>query len=257
MANRMARHVYGAADHVVALSPGMRDGVLAWGVPVDRITVIPNCSDTHLFGGQAGREEVRAQYGVESSLFCIHPGAMGLVNGLDYLLECGKELDARGVTDIHIALIGDGTQKSRLIARLAQEQIRSVTIHDSIQKREMPRLLAAADVGIVSVMPHPAMEANSANKFFDFLAAGIPVLLNYGGWQAEALHTAQAGLSVSPHEPVAMADVLMTLRDDPEARKTMGRNGRRLAEEEYDRDLLAHKLEGVLTRVADARAHRA
>ena len=68
----------------------------------------------------------------------------------------------------------------------------------------MPVVLAASDLGLVTVAALPYLEMNSANKLFDFLAAGLPVVVNYGGWQAEVLRREQAGLAAEPERPESL-----------------------------------------------------
>ncbi len=245
-ARRMAHRVYEAADHVVALSDGMKERIPLWGVDPRRITVVSNASDNGLFGGREQRDAIRTRMGWDKQFVCLYPGSMGFMNGLDYCLDCAKILDARGITDIHLALMGDGARREHLAARIRDEGIRSAALYDAVTKRDMPGYLSAADIGISCFLPIPPMEANSANKYFDFLSAGLPVVINYGGWQATALRETGAGVSVDGHRPEAMADAIVRLQNDPEARAEMGRRARRLAQERYDRDLLVDRLEHVL-----------
>lgn len=258
LARRMARRIYDAADRIIALSPGMARTIRdSWGIPGDRITVIPNCSDNALFGRpelRAGRDAFRERMGWSGKLVALHPGAMGLVNGLDYLVDTAALLDREGESGIRIVLLGDGTARPHIEARLRREGIRSLTVHPPVPRREIPAWLDASDVGLVTVAARPFLETNSANKFFDALAAGRPVLLNYGGWMAETLRESGAGMDADPLSPASMVAQLHTLRDDPARRSAMGRCARRLAEEQFDRDLLAHRLERVLVSVAVARS---
>ena len=211
-AHRMAHRVYSSADHVIALSPGMKSGVMEWGVPEEKITVVPNCCDTTLFGPTDRREELRAEHGWQRKLVCVHSGSMGVVNGLDYLLDCAKVLDEQGVKDVRIAIVGDGREKQRLRQRIADEGIKSAAVFDAVPKRDMPALLSAADIGVVSFLPLPYMDTNSANKFFDFLASGLPVVINYSGWQAAELAEGGAGMTVNPRDPASLAEALQALR---------------------------------------------
>ena len=48
-ARALERFVYRRAAHVVALSPGMREGVIAAGKPAEQVSLIPNASDLELF----------------------------------------------------------------------------------------------------------------------------------------------------------------------------------------------------------------
>lgn len=249
-ARRMTQRIYAGADHVIALSPGMKEGVMNWGVPEKKITVIPNCSDNKMFSRSDGRNSTRERLGWQHKLVCIHPGAMGDVNGLDYLLDCAAVLDGRGITDVLIAILGDGKHRKRLEERIESEGIRSAVIYNNVPHREMCDILSASDVGIVCIAPRPYLDANSANKFFDYLASGLPVVINYGGWQADVLSRAGAGFSVHPDRPDEMSQALIRLRDDRSLRESLGTAGRRLAVDEFDRDNLVALLEKTLCGVA-------
>jgi glycosyltransferase involved in cell wall biosynthesis len=79
----------------------------------------------------------------------------------------------------------------------------------------------------------------SPNKFFDYLAAGIPVVNNYPGWLAGMIQENQCGVVVPPNNPVAFADALLRLAADPTACRAMGIASRGLAEKEFARPRLA------------------
>ena len=88
----------------------------------------------------------------------------------------------------------------------------------------------------------------SPNKFFDYIAGGLPVLNNYPGWLAEMIDQHRCGVVVRPDDPRAFADAVLWMRDHPEEMKEMGRRGRKLAESEFSRDRLA----GEFTRTLEA-----
>jgi glycosyltransferase involved in cell wall biosynthesis len=95
------------------------------------------------------------------------------------------------------------------------------------------------------------MMDNSANKFFDYLACGLPVLLNYGGWQKESLDKHFAGLGCSRFEEDQFINNILRLRSDDKMREQMGRNARLAAEKEFNRDLLAQQVLDFLIRCAN------
>ena len=69
--------------------------------------------------------------------------------------------------------------------------------------------------------------------------------VNYGGWQAELLIDAGAGLQLD-RDPDVAANQLRRFADEPEAIANAGKRARRLAEERFSRDQLADELEQVL-----------
>jgi glycosyltransferase involved in cell wall biosynthesis len=92
------------------------------------------------------------------------------------------------------------------------------------------------------------MESNSANKFFDALAAGCCIAINHGGWQADLLETAGAGIRLAP-DPEQAARELQAFASDAERVRAAGRNARQLAEQRFSRDMLAARIESVLAQV--------
>jgi glycosyltransferase involved in cell wall biosynthesis len=70
--------------------------------------------------------------------------------------------------------------------------------------------------------------------------------VNYGGWHAELVSRRGAGLTLPPGNPQEAAERILSALADPAAITAMGAAGRRLAEQEFDRDRLAGQLLAVL-----------
>ena len=102
--------------------------------------------------------------------------------------------------------------------------------------------MAAADLGIQCLANVPAFYfGTSPNKFFDYIAAGLPVLNNYPGWLAEMIAQERCGFAVAPDDAGAFADALEKAAEDRAALPAMGANARRLAERSFDRAVLARQ----------------
>lgn len=95
------------------------------------------------------------------------------------------------------------------------------------------------------------MWTNSANKFFDALAAGRPVAINYGSWQAEMLKDKGTGMVIDPKDPGLSAKILTKKIRDKEWLDSDGRVAKKLAYECFSRDKLAKQLEHVLLKVLE------
>ena len=70
---------------------------------------------------------------------------------------------------------------------------KNVFIFNTVSKQDLPQLYFECDMGSSFVIPVKELWANSANKFFDTLAAGKPVLINYNGWQKELINKENIG----------------------------------------------------------------
>jgi glycosyltransferase involved in cell wall biosynthesis len=250
-ARRLERRIYAAADHIVVLAPGMQESITSrTGFPAARMTMIPNASDIDLFSPDArGLEDPR--FGPAGSFRAVFTGAHGLVNGLDAVIDAAVELKRRGERGIQLVFIGSGSQRERLIERSRREGVDSVCSWvSSIPKHELASVLPRMDVGLMILKNAPALYyGSSPNKFFDYIAAGLPVLNNYPGWLADMIGRHGCGLPVPSGDPAAFARALVYLRDHPEECAAMGVRARALAEAEFSRELLGQRFVATLERV--------
>jgi glycosyltransferase involved in cell wall biosynthesis len=253
LARRLERFAYRNAAHVIALSPGMKAGVVATGYPASRVTVIPNSCDMQFFDvDPAHGRAIRARYDwLGERPLVVYVGTIGLVNGVTYLARLAAEVGKTG-PDVRFVVVGDGRERERV--RQEAETLgvldKSLFLLPAAPKVEMPSWLSAADVATSLFIDLEPMWVNSANKFFDALAAGRPVAINYGGWQADLVREAGAGLVLDRHDVRAAASQLLNVIRDGRWLERAGAAARQLARSRFDRDELTTDLEALLVRVA-------
>lgn len=242
---------YRQADAMIALSPGMLAGIRRRSRPDLPIAMIPNGCDLDLF--RPGRRAALSLAGVEPrDLVAIFTGAHGIANGLDVVLDAAEYLQGQGRNDIKLVFVGDGKMKPHLEARAGREHLKNCLFLNPMPKRELNSLIGSADAGLMVLANVPAFYyGTSPNKFFDYIASGLPVLNNYPGWLAELITRHQCGVVVPPDDPAAFAAGLIRLADDPERRRQMGANARKLAEEHFNRADLAEQFVNWLERAGD------
>jgi glycosyltransferase involved in cell wall biosynthesis len=242
---------YRSAHRLIGLSPGIVDGIAHRGVPRERISLVPNGCDLSIFSAQAGAW--RPPQIAADDLLAVFAGAHGMANGLDAVLDAAAELKRRGRSDIKMLLIGQGKLKAALQQRAAAEGLDNVVFHDPVRKMDLAGLMAGTDVGLQILANVPAFYyGTSPNKFFDYIAAGLPVLNNYPGWLAGMIEQHQCGFACRPDDPGAFADALEAAANDRPALKRMGAHGRALAEASFDRTVLADRWVSWLEQVAPA-----
>ena len=88
--------------------------------------------------------------------------------------------------------------------------------------------------------------ANSANKFFDCLAAGKPIFLNHGGWMQDIVSSYNCGLCMHGKPIDTVAKELDLIMSNSNWLHVAGKSAEKLARDFFDRDILAHQLENVL-----------
>ncbi|MHC4536831.1 MAG: glycosyltransferase family 4 protein, partial [Planctomycetota bacterium] len=163
----LERTIYKSCSWIVALSPGQAEGIKELLTDEKPITVIPNSCDIEVFKPEVDGSAVRQKRNWGDKLVLLHTGAMGKVNGLNFVVEAAERL--KGHNDIIFVLIGDGNQKSSLESEVKKLGLTNVEILSSVPKQDLPEFYSAADTGLVIIGNYPIIEHNSANKFFDSL----------------------------------------------------------------------------------------
>lgn len=255
-AKKLEYWAYKNSSAVVALSPGMKNGVVSTGYPKSQVAVIPNSSDNAEFEyspvAEARFRAEREWLGNRPLL--VYAGSFGPTNGVGYLVDVAKELYAKG-SDVRILLVGDGVESLDIRNRADRAEVlnKNLFIENLLPKKEIPALLSAATIASVLFVDIPEMRSNSANKFFDALASGTPVLLNYGGWMHDLVSNHGFGLSMWKCSPGEVASELEEKMHDEEWLERAGSKARYIAENYFSRDLMAEELIQVLEYTLEGR----
>ncbi len=257
LAKALERFLYRRSSAVIALSPGMAEGVLAEGVPPERVHMIPNSCDLDLFHPGAKDPGLVERYSLGDRFVVGYAGAIGPSNAVeDSVPGAARILKGRGRDDIVFLIAGDGRSLPGIREAKEREGLDNLILVGSMPKHDVPRLTRTADALMTLFAGVPILYTNSPNKFFDGLATGRPMIVNSPGWTRELIEMNGAGVYVAPGDAEALADAIERLADDPDTVTRMGKNARALAEERFGRDDLAVQFMTVLrdaTRIAPDR----
>ncbi len=236
---------YRHAAAVWSVTAGLHQKLLRRGLPPEKLFMIPNGVDTTLCRPMA-RAEARATLGWDDAFTVLFAGTVGLVPGLMTLIDVAERLRDRGEGNgIRIILVGDGAAKPELVAEASRRNLTNVTFLDPQPHDLIPILLGACDVCFSGIRNLPLFEATMPVKVYEAMGCGRPILLAAADGLASrlAVDAAGAALQVEPENASAVLDGILRLRNDPELRDQLGRNGRAYAEAHFDRDKLTEDLE--------------
>jgi glycosyltransferase involved in cell wall biosynthesis len=157
------------SDATIAVSDIVKDRLVRWGVPADKITVIPNGVDTDELGFDAGaRERVREQFGIGPDTYVI--GALGRLDPnkrVDLTMEAARPLLG---DRCKILVIGRGEDQARLEAAAKRLGVTEHVIFGGYQK-DTTAMLAAFDLYVAA-----SLQETFGLSVLEALAAGLPVL---------------------------------------------------------------------------------
>lgn len=245
----LEKKIYIESDRIFALSPGIKSGIAKTGYPKSKITLIPNGSDISLFQGWEKKVPWLFPF-KKSDFILIYSGAHGIANGLQYVINIAKIAKERNQTRIKFVLIGDGMMKKNLSDQKDKYELDNLLMLDPIPKYDLVNFIHQADMGMQLLADNPSFYyGTSPNKFFDYLAAGRPVLNNYPGWVADLINEYNCGVVVDSYKADDFFKKIEPLIDDNEAIIRMGMNALKLAQEKFNRNILAKDFVRVIEEV--------
>ena len=250
LARRLEDFAYDNANRLVALAPGMKQSMVESGVSADRIAVIPNGADLHLFGPNFRNAESQVQESLplRDRPFILYPGAVGKANGVDYLVDIAIQLRKLGA-DLCIVVIGDGSERDKVRekAREAGVHNRNFFLMDPVPKVELVSWFQSASmVAITYTGPRVLWKDSVCNKFFDAIASGKPICHNFLGWAQRITYSRNTSIYLTPEDPAKAARQLVAKIQSPEWLEQAGQKNRELAESRFSRAELATEFEDVL-----------
>jgi glycosyltransferase involved in cell wall biosynthesis len=242
---------YAQADACIGLSPGIVEGIKRRSRKDLPVTLVPNGCDISLFENKT--ETFKMPFELkEGQVVACFTGAHGLANGLDNILDAAQQLKTRGDDKVVILFVGEGGVKASLMERVKQQQLDNCIFLNAMPKHQLVDLLNACDIGLMPLANVPAFYyGTSPNKFFDYISCGLPVLNNYPGWLADMIDEYGCGTAVAPDNQVALADALQYMASNKETLLEMGRKGKQLAKDRFNREDLSVQFAKFLIGVAE------
>ena len=225
-------------DAILAISGGVRDALLASGVSLERIRVVPSGIDLAPFERPFDRESVRRKLGLSPEIILVlQVAALAPHKSQTDLLRAAKIVAERR-PDVRFWIAGEG----RLRALLETER-QNLGLADRVQflgfREDVVDLLRSADLFCVS-----SYLEGLGTSTLDAMAAGLPVVATEVGGIPEIVTSGETGLLTAPRDPGALAGAILALAEDPGRRAAMGSRGRERARE-FTADRTAERTRAV------------
>lgn len=241
------RLIYRKSEHVVALSPGMQDGVITAGTSPDKTSMIPNMSKPDLFYPHEMDAETVKTFDIDTTKFnVIHFGSMGRANGLEYIIEAAKICAERKADDINFLFMGTGATEPIIRKMVSDYDLSNVKFLGKHKMSIVIEIVNCCDASITTFRNLPILKTNSPNKLFDSLSAGKPIIVNSAGWTKDMVEQENCGFYVDVEHPEQLAEKLIEVKDNTQLLAEWGRNARRLSVEKYDKEKLSAQVADII-----------
>jgi glycosyltransferase involved in cell wall biosynthesis len=242
---KLEKRIYSESFSIVALSDAIAEKIrMRTNRPV---VVIPNMADVDFFS-KAFKPATFGGNANKSKFVISYVGAVGYANGLESLLEFA----ARSLTslpEVHFQICGRGAMLEQLKTRAKELSLSNLSFIPFQNREGVFQVLSNSDASFISYRHEGILETGSPNKYFDALAAGKPVIVNFEGWIKTEVENFSCGLYVDPKNPDTFPAKLSTWLQSPGVFADAQRNARMLAETRYDRKILSSTISETILSV--------
>ena len=202
--------VRSGAESIIVVGRDMRERLVADAVDPAKIEVIPTWASPQALDPVA-RAATRRTMGWDDRFVVMHAGNAGLAQNLGVLLDAASEL--RDEHDILLVILGDGAAKPAMQARAAREGMSNIVFLPHRPKDEAQRLMQAADLHVVTLVPG-LWGCAAPSKTYGIMAAGRPfvAVVDAGSEPARIVSDFDCGEHVLAGDATGLAAAVRRLR---------------------------------------------
>jgi glycosyltransferase involved in cell wall biosynthesis len=230
---QLERSIYRGAIAIVVLS-SMIQRVIEGKITGKTIHLIPNMADIEFYQPETKRPDLETKFGVTGKFVVSYIGALGIANGLDYFLECVRASQQANLP-VHFLVAGEGAMSEYILQTAKKLQLRNLTFVGFVDRQGVRDVMNVTDASFISYKPVPVLETGSPNKYFDALAAGKLIVVNFGGWIKEEIEREGCGFYVAPGQPNEFVQRLTAFIKDSDSLVECQKRSRQLGEKKYSR----------------------
>ena len=242
----LEKSIYNGADSIVALSQPIKEAIEKK-IQRKEIHIVPNMADCDFYKPEQKDFLLEEKYIVKEKFVVSYIGAMGAANGLDYFLECAN-ISRKANLPVHFILCGDGAMLEYLKSSAEKLALRNISFIGFVDRQRVKEVMSITDAVMVSYKNVPILETGSPNKYFDGLASGKMIIVNFGGWIREEIEKVGCGIYVNPKQPSDFVKKIEPFIFDKSKTTQFQRTARRLAESSYERKKLSDQFVKIFHR---------
>ena len=242
----LERHVAMAADHVIAITDGLRAQLIEWGIPEEKISLAPNCVDSKTFTIKPRHKQLERAHMLNGKTVIGYVGSLAQYEGLDYLLEAVSYLPLPIKNKISVLIVGDGQMRSTLEEKASELGLSQIVKFTG----KVPLEQVNDYYSLIDIAPFPRISAEvcemiSPLKPLEAMAMGSVVLASNVRAIAEHVISDKNGVLFKKEDSRDLSHKLRALIEDRDLAKRLSQSGRTWVENYRSWDRMASVIGSV------------
>jgi glycosyltransferase involved in cell wall biosynthesis len=242
----LERHVAMAADHVIAITDGLRAQLIEWGIPKEKISLAPNCVDSKTFTIKSRNKQLERAHMLNGKTVIGYVGSLAQYEGLEYLLEAVSYLPLPIKNKISVLIVGDGQMRSTLEEKASELGLSQIVKFTG----KVPLEQVNDYYSLIDIAPFPRISAEvcemiSPLKPLEAMAMGSVVLASNVRAIAEHVISDENGMLFEKEDSYDLSEKLKVLIENKNLAKRLSQSGRDWVKKNRSWDSMASVIASV------------
>lgn len=232
------------SDAVVSITEDFSSTLRKWGVPMEKVHVIPNWASMAELPVRPKDNPWSRAHGVVGKFCFMYTGTIGLKHNPEYLLRLAEAY--RNRPPVHVVVVSEGAKAEWLKRERARLGLTNLVVLPFQPYADVPDVMGSADV-LVAVLDPDAGTFSVPSKVLSYHCARRPLLLSVPGdnLAARIVKQANSGVVVEPGDIDGFLAKAEELRASAPLRQAMGENALRYACETFDIERITDRFEAL------------
>ncbi|MDG2049271.1 MAG: glycosyltransferase family 4 protein, partial [Myxococcota bacterium] len=236
-------------DEAIVVCPEAQERLERIGLPEGRCTVVRNTPDPASLVRNGRQAPILKEW--EDRFIVLFSGLLAGDRGLDTAIEAMQRLEAQRPSRFCLLIVGDGPVQERLEALTRKKGLEDcIRFLGRVPYSELGDLISGCSLGILPFRQCPHIDSSLANKLFEYMSLGLPVVASDVPPHRRVIEDAGNGLLSEPGSPEALARAILACEEDPKQLAEFARAGQRAVLEGYSWAHDGERLVEVVSRFA-------
>jgi len=207
----------------------------------ERIHVYPNVPDTGMMLSYKIDNRI---FPAENTIVVFYFGVISRRRGIETSVDALRTLIPE-FPEIHLLLIGpaDKAEKDHFKRLFSEDLVKDhITWYPWKDISLLPSYISCSDICISPILKNAQHDSGVANKVFQYMLFGKPLLVSDCVPQMEVIGETGCGMIFKNNDPEDMSLKLSEMISDPDARRSMGKKGKKAVMEKYNTEIMGQSI---------------
>ena len=234
--------MYKRASLIITLSPYFNTYLESLGIDKTKIHLSLSGANDRVFYLMEKSEDLCQQYNLHNKFVYSYIGTFGAAQNHEDIINIAKTFKEKNKLDMHFLLLGEGVNKSKIEALVANDVINNVIVDGPVPGENVPDYWSVSDVALVLLKDIDTNKTVIPSKMIEAMAMGKPILLYAPKGEAQTLiEKTKTGWYIPVGNFSALQEKMIEVKENPELLREAAQNAIEFSKENT-RELQAERI---------------